>query len=482
MNNLPNRDLLEKLRDPKYYLENFTKIKSKEHGLVPFRLKEAQKDIFNVLKKFKRVMCLKARQMGFSTAITGFFYHDTITTPGTNTALIGYNSDLTAELLDKIKTFLRTTPEELRPTVHYNSKYEISFPKIDSKILVLPSTENVGRGYTLKNVLFSELAFVDKAEEKMAAVENSVPAGGRIVIESTPNNVGNLFHRMWMAEDNGYVKKQYGYWWEYSEEEIAQIKKRMNNPQRFSAEYECCFLSSGRGVFDQEIVTEHRKNILKIGDPVAGTDYKVEERDGLRVYRRPEAGKTYSMGVDTSEGTVGGDPCVVTILDRSNGEEVASYRGHVAPDRLATFINKWGLEYNKALIVVESNNHGLATIIALRNLSYPCLYFRPQKFETMGATFSDKIGWKTTRVTRPILIDDLAQAMRDGEITIHSKEILDEMLTFIYNTTGDMQPMDGYHDDHIFSAGLAVQGFKVLYRGTLTQLDEGEYSHVGYRG
>src|ERR1035437_4759783 len=84
-----------------------------------------------------------------STAVTGYLYHKTITTPGVTSAIVGYNNDLTAELLDKIKTFYRTSPESIRPTIHYNSKFEISFPKWDSKMIVLPSTENVGRGYTI---------------------------------------------------------------------------------------------------------------------------------------------------------------------------------------------------------------------------------------------------------------------------------------------------------------------------------------------
>jgi hypothetical protein len=473
-------ELLEQLRDPKFYLERFTKIKGKKPGLYPFILKEHQKDIFNTLKLHKRVLIMKARQMGFSSAITGYFYHNTIMVPGTTTAIIGYNSDLTAELLDKIKTFLKTTPDELRPTVQYNSKYEVSFPKINSKILVLQSTENVGRGYALTNVLATELPYWEKAEEKMAALEASVPVDGRIVIESTPRNVGDLFHRMWMTEDNGYAKKEYGWWWEYDQATIDVIRKRMNNPYRFAAEYECQFLSSGRAVFDNAVINEQRKNIMKVGDPVKGTDYKVEEKDGLRIYRKPEKGKTYCLGADTSEGITGGDPCVAVIIDRATGEEVAFYRGYLAPDRFATMLDKWGRGYNNALVIVESNNHGLGAIVALRNLNYPCLYFRPQKFETMGTSYTDKIGWKTSRLTRPLLIDDLAQAMRDKELTIHSKEILDEMMTFVFNNSGDMVSMGGFHDDCIFATGICYQGFKVLYRGVLTQMDERESSHVNY--
>ena len=128
---------LLKLRDPKFYLENFTKIKGKQTGaLIPFKLREAQKDLFNVLREAMRVMILKARQLGFSTAVVGYFYHDTIMNPGTTTAIIGYNAALTSELLEKVKTLWKTTPVELRPTIQYNSKSEITFPAINSKVVL----------------------------------------------------------------------------------------------------------------------------------------------------------------------------------------------------------------------------------------------------------------------------------------------------------------------------------------------------------
>ena len=56
---------IELLSDPKYYLENFTKVKTKEGGLRPFVLKPAQLDLFNTLKKHNRIICMKARQIGF---------------------------------------------------------------------------------------------------------------------------------------------------------------------------------------------------------------------------------------------------------------------------------------------------------------------------------------------------------------------------------------------------------------------------------
>ena len=79
---MENKYPLDKIRDPKFYLEKFTKIQGKKHGsLIPFILNEAQKDLFNSVRINSRVIILKARQIGFSTAMVGYYYHKTITTP-----------------------------------------------------------------------------------------------------------------------------------------------------------------------------------------------------------------------------------------------------------------------------------------------------------------------------------------------------------------------------------------------------------------
>lgn len=464
-----------RILDPKFYLESFTRIKGKVPGLMKFILNEAQKDLFNTLNTSFRVIILKARQMGFSTAAVGFLYHKTITNPGTNTAIIGYNAEMTAELLDKVKTFYRTTPAAIRPQIQYNSKYEISFPAIDSKILVLPSSENVGRGYTLHNVLATELAFWDKPAEKMLAIENAVPADGLIIIESTPNGMGNLYHRMWMS-DNGYVKKMYGWWWGYTETEIEALRRRINDPMKFAQEYELEFLSSGRPVFNATLIKKLRKNIYKLGQVVKnenGVENVVTKTDDdLIIYHPPEPEKTYVLGADVAEGVTGGDYSVFTIFDRKSGEEVAFWRGYMAPERFGALIAKYGQAYNNALAVVEINNHGLTTITALKNLQYPQIYFRPvTKMDSMGIKFSDRMGWKTTKVTRPLMIDDLREALGDGSYIIHTERTLDEMLTFVFDDGNNMVATNSFHDDCIFATAIGLQGFKVMYSGKLTQIN-----------
>lgn len=465
-------DLVRKLRDPKYYLENFTRIKTKEEGIVPFILNEAQKDLYNTLNTNNRVIILKCRQLGFSTAVVGYFYVKAITTPGVTVGIIGYNAALTKELFEKVKMFYRSTPPSMRPIIDSNSKDEISFPKMESKIIVLPSTVNVGRGYVFQYCLCTELAFWEDAENKMVSLESSVPINGKLVIESTPNGAGNLYHRMWSTK-NDYVKKEYGWWWGYTREQIDTIERRMNNPRKFSQEYGLKFLTSGRNVFDQKAVERQRANILKIGDK--NGEFTVKEEDGWIIYAPPKDGHTYVCGGDVSEGVEGGDYSVAKIYDRTNGEEVAFFRGLIAPDRFGEKLNVMGRKYNNALMVVEINNQGILTVTTLRNLIYPSMYFRPGKLDTMGAQFTDRIGWRTTKVTRPLMIGELNQMMRDDIITIHTKDLLDEMTVFVYDDDNNMVTPSGFHDDCIFSAAIALQGFKVIYGGKLDQLDYQKY-------
>jgi hypothetical protein len=457
-----NEILLKKIKDSKFYIENFCRIKSKSGGLVPFILNEAQKDLFNTLNKYYRIMILKARQLGFSAGATAWMYHNTIMNPGITTALIGYNMTMVAELLDKVKVLYNSTPASLRPKLQYNSKHELSFPSIESKILILPNSENVGRGYTLTNVLVTELSSWEKAEEKMMGLQESVPKNGRIVIESTPRGQGNLYHRMWMTK-NEYIKKEYGWWWEYSKEEM-EIKKISMGPMAFAQEYGLEFLSSGRSVFDEKIIKEQRKNVIKM-EPV----------DGWCIYKKPEPDGLYVVGGDVSEGVTGGDYSVAIIWDRKTGEEMAMYRGLIAPDRFGEILNQKGREYNNALMVIEVNNHGLTTLTVLKQKLYPSMYFRPAKYETVEARTSDRMGWRTTKITRPLLIDEFAQSIRENLLIIHSKILLDEMSVFIYDDNGNMVPSPGFFDDTIFAAGIGFQGFKILYDKPLTQLDERNY-------
>ena len=107
---------------------------------------------------------------------------------------------------------------------------------------------------------------------------------------------------------------------------------------------------------------------------------------------------------------------------------------------------------------------------ALKNLVYPQMYFRQANFDQMGTKFSDRIGWKTTKVTKPLMIDDMREALQEKSLKVHSQDIYDEMLTFVFHDNGSMAAQGSFHDDALMSAAIGFQGFKILYPGELNQI------------
>ncbi len=174
----------------------------------------------------------------------------------------------------------------------------------------------------------------------------------------------------------------------------------------------------------------------------------------LEIWREPEPSHIYCIGVDTAEGLAHGDYSCAQVLDVRTGEQAAVWHGHIPPDELAFEVSNLGLWYNSALCCVESNNHGLTTIVQLRHLGYPNL-FRKRALNQVSAKVSMEFGWKTTRTTKPLLIDDLSMALRNDELTLFDKFTVAELRTYVRNERGTMSGSP--HDDRVMALALSNQ-------------------------
>lgn len=63
-------------------------------------------------------------------------------------------------------------------------------------------------------------------------------------------------------------------------------------------------------------------------------------------------------------------------------------------------------------------------------------------------------GFKTTSLTRPIIIAELVKIVRENVELINDKLTLEEMLTFVRNEKGRPEAQQGAHDDLVM--GLAI--------------------------
>ena len=109
--------------------------------------------------------------------------------------------------------------------------------------------------------------------------------------------------------------------------------------------------------------------------------------------------------------------------------------------------------YNKALLAPECN-FSTYPIQKLIELNYPNMYVR-KKEDTYITKHEKAFGFRTTSITRPLILANLQEIVKDEIEKINDKDTLREMLTFIVNKSGRAEAEDGYHDDLVMALAIA---------------------------
>jgi hypothetical protein len=189
------------------------------------------------------------------------------------------------------------------------------------------------------------------------------------------------------------------------------------------------------------------------------SSYGFDDLGGLtppfKCWQEPEINHIYSIGVDTAEGLGHGDHSCVQVLDVTTGEQVACYCERMPPDLIAVIAYRLGLWYRGALLVVEANNHGIATIYALRQIGYKSMYRRRQ-LNRLYNRVTEEYGFKTTRSSKPLIIAGLDEAIRNQEIVIHEPETFTELKGYVRDEAGRMGGSP--FDDRVMALALAQHG------------------------
>lgn len=178
----------------------------------------------------------------------------------------------------------------------------------------------------------------------------------------------------------------------------------------------------------------------------------------LKIWDMPEAGEDYVVGADTAEGLKGGDFSVADVIRVRDMKTVARYRSQmIDPDQFAHILDKLGRFYNWAVIGPEVNNHGLAVVQRLRDLFYTNLYKRESGLDEVFETPTAKFGWKTTSITKPLAIDYLAEAIREGLIKDEDIVFVEEAFSYVRDERGRTNAEEGTHDDTVMAKAIALQ-------------------------
>jgi len=208
-------------------------------------------------------------------------------------------------------------------------------------------------------------------------------------------------------------------------------------------------LGSGDNVFDSNLIKNITDNMIKepMNKMMGG---------GLWIWKEPEMGHRYIMGVDVSRGD-SEDYSTFQIYDFDDKEQVAEYVGKLPPDVLAEIAYKWGNMYNCFIVIDITGGMGVATARKLQELGYKDLYVdgvdfgNKWKYDPKAAEKIPGINFNNKRVQ---IIAALEESLRHG-LKVHSSRLLNEMNTFVY-INGRPDHMKGQHDDLIMSLAMSI--------------------------
>lgn len=179
------------------------------------------------------------------------------------------------------------------------------------------------------------------------------------------------------------------------------------------------------------------------------------EKAPWRVYKRPENGRAYVVGADPSGGT-SRDYSSADILDAETLEQVASFLGRLDPDDFAVQLNWMGRTYNDALLAVEKNGEGRATVLRLQQLNYPYI-FRHAFEDNLSGSVAPTWGWVTSSKTRPTMIAQLETLLRDGLMLVNDERSVKQLESFIRIDTSKLaEAAQGAWDDAVMSLAIAA--------------------------
>lgn len=504
---------MKKNINTKKYIEEYVKIRNKNSKIISLKLNEPQLKYYNIIKELKsqkkpvRIIILKARQMGFSTVTEAIFFKETVTKPNVNTAIVAHKEDSTTNLFNMSKLMYDELPEPMKPEKKKSNAKELVFDRSDgtglkSKIKCFTAGgKGVGRSDTINNLHLSELAFWQGDKKAtltglLQAVPNTPDT--MIAIESTANGF-EYFKELWddaVAGKNDFVPIFIGwnelqeYKMPYTGFELTKEEKELqktygltleqltwrrwcianncgNDIEQFKQEYpinpEEAFISTGKCYFDKQNIINRIQEVKDIKPVKQGYfSYKynglkilnyewVEDKEGpIKIYEDVKKGYPYVLSGDTAG--EGSDYFTGHVLNNTNGKQVAVIKQEFDEIEYTRQMYCLGKYYNDALIGIEAN-YTTYPIQELERLEYPKQYVR-EKEDTYTKKHDKAYGFKTTSITRPLILGELQTIMKELIELIVDVDTLKEGLTFIKNEKGRAEAQQGYHDDLIM--GLAI--------------------------
>ena len=460
------REYLNCAQNPVHFMKKYCRIQHPTKGKIKFNLYDFQENMLTDFKENRYNIILKSRQLGISTLSAGYSLWLMLFNNDKNILVIAKDKDTAKNLVTKVRVMYENLPSWLKTQISEDNKLSLRFMN-GSQIKAVAATAEAGRSEALSLLILDEAAFIDHIDTIWAAAQQTLATGGNCIALSTPNGVGNWFHRTWInAEDSSNQFNTIRLHWTNHPERNDEWRKEQDKalgPTLAAQECDADFLTSGQSVVDPQVLQWYRETMIK--EPIEKTGF---DRN-LWVWKQPDYSKDYIVVADVARGD-GQDYSACQVFDVEEIEQVAEYKGQLSTTDYGHFLIDIATKYNDALLIVENNNIGWATLQTIIDRGYKNLFYQSKdlKYIDVEHQMQNKYraedrnmvaGFSTTMKTRPLVVAKMEEYTREKMVKLHSSRLIDELFVFIYKSgmvNTKAEAMDGYNDDLVMSYALGL--------------------------
>lgn len=470
------------------------------------------------------IFVLKARQLGISTLAQAITYSFTSQRPNVTALDVADDIDGASYIFKMNEMFydqMKIDHPHLTPERQRSNENRLEFAKTYSRIMIdTANNATAGRKFTLQIVHLSEVAFYRNFTELKQALFPAISQSPDtiVILETTANGINDVSTFYWKMKAAYEADDKATDWivmfcsWiehdEYSREFYNEgIKTKFENSlsqkelkiqkdygltlqqlnwrrhmiedafggddEKFEVEFPLtdkeAFKSTAKQVFPARLTDPQRPNIH---DPKLRGEVELVDRRAafmpdlngfLKIYQEAQPEERYVIGADTCESALTHDEACAQVIKRSTWTQVAHMHGHMNPEDFAERIIALGLYYNRALLCPERNGPGLVTVTALANRHYPniCKIKRSVVSDSGVWQETEEYGFHTNVKTKPLIIDQLQNALRTLLLVLHDAKTVEELDSYVVqnvNKDGHVQmgADQGKRDDCVMALAIAV--------------------------
>lgn len=454
-------------RDPAYFIDRYVHLETTDAaGLAewaPFHIWPAQRQVIAALHGARRVIVLKARQLGLSWLVLAYILWQMTQRPITNALIFSLRDDEAVDLLHKrLSGMYQRLPDFLAGALPLTDATHALRLRNGSTALAFPTTG--GRSYTAGIALVDEADHIPNLDDLLNAVKPTVDAGGKLVLissadKATPESTFKRIYRAAAAGRNDwrglflpwYARPDRDAVW-YAQQQ-RDIQERDGHLDYLYQEYPATDLEALAGASsDKRFPPAWLARCDATAEPWPDTPEDAPALPNLRVFTPPQPGRLYVIGVDPAEGNPQSDESAAVVLDAELQQQVAVLGGRLDPTVLGDQVGQLAAYYQQADVLVERNNHGHAVMLYLAS-------FTAARILTGR---DGKPGWLTTPVSKVLAYDQAADTFRSGAAQIADVTTL-QQLAAVGGATLAAPP--GQHDDRAMAYVLALAALAFCHAG-----------------